>query len=428
MEEKINSMENLEQGANGAGVAVVSQPVTTTIAELASPDLLANAIDRRIVKVRPMSTPIDQLSRCAGGRTADSMTVEYASVDIRPAEATLAKAVGGNGQSLAEEAPGVFTVTLAFSDASADVSETFLANGPDGKGYVFYILEKLDSTRSYKAIVLNPNEEKPSMGSTMNYTIPQFASGTKFVRMGRAAAELDVQTAQFATLPARDKNYCQIFKMQVEESTLMKLARKDLSWDMSDQEEAAIIDMRLGMEKSFIFGHKTKIFDPIKQQDVYLTGGIWNQAKSEIGLESGKINKDELIRLCSEAFVGKTGSKQKIFLCGTKLMEELSRIEFDKVVAAGETVVKWGIEFREIRSNFGTLYVIHSEIFDQCGHTGDGMIIDPEFITKYVHIPFTCEKLDLRKSGQRNTDAVVLTEASCLVLRYPETHFRVITV
>ena len=36
--------------------------------------------------------------------------------------------------------------------------------------------------------------------------------------------------------------------------------------------------------------------------------------------------------------------------------------------------------------------------------------------------------LDLKKSGQRNSDAVVLTEASCLVLRYPEAHMRIIGV
>ena len=28
-------------------------------------------------------------------------------------------------------------------------------------------------------------------------------------------------------------------------------------------------------------------------------------------------------------------------------------------------------------------------------------------------------------NGQRNTDAVVMTEASCLVLRYPEAHTRI---
>ena len=70
--------------------------------------------------------------------------------------------------------------------------------------------------------------------------------------------------------------------------------------------------------------------------------------------------------------------------------------------------------------------MLHSEVFDQSGHPNDGFIIDPDYITKYVHIPFNAEKLDLRLSGQRNTEAVVLTEASCLVLRYPNAHLRLI--
>ena len=54
------------------------------------------------------------------------------------------------------------------------------------------------------------------------------------------------------------------------------------------------------------------------------------------------------------------------------------------------------------------------------------MVIDPEYMTKYVHLPFRTEKIDLRRSGTRNSSAVVITEASCVVLRYPRAHLRVI--
>ena len=85
------------------------------------------------------------------------------------------------------------------------------------------------------------------------------------VRMGRAATELDVQTAQFEALPKNASNLCQIFKMQVEQSTFMKIAGKEIDWTFSDQEEVAIMDMRLGMEKNFLFGHKATITDPVKR-------------------------------------------------------------------------------------------------------------------------------------------------------------------
>lgn len=54
------------------------------------------------------------------------------------------------------------------------------------------------------------------------------------------------------------------------------------------------------------------------------------------------------------------------------------------------------------------------------------MVVDPEYITKYCHVPFRTERLDLRSAGVRNVDAIVITEASCLVLRYPQSHMRVV--
>lgn len=64
-----------------AGVAggkhVVDGPLSTDVAREASPELLLNEIDSQIVKIRPMATPVDQLSRCAGAKRAGSMTVDY---------------------------------------------------------------------------------------------------------------------------------------------------------------------------------------------------------------------------------------------------------------------------------------------------------------------------------------------------------------
>jgi len=65
-------------------------------------------------------------------------------------------------------------------------------------------------------------------------------------------------------------------------------------------------------------------------------------------------------------------------------------------------------------------------VFDLCGMEDYGMIVDPEYITKYSHVPFSAERISFHKQGVRNTEAVVLTEASCLVLRYPNAHMRIV--
>ncbi len=51
-----------------------------------------------------------------------------------------------------------------------------------------------------------------------------------------AAGELDVQTPQFEALPRKSNNNCQIFKAQIEQSTLMRAANKEVGWTFSDQD------------------------------------------------------------------------------------------------------------------------------------------------------------------------------------------------
>ena len=423
-------MNNNQTAGTDGGVHISNTPLTTQNISEASPELLRNSIDERIVKIRPMSTPIDQLSRCGNSRHAGSMTVEYYSVDTKQTSAQRTEAAaGGTGR---QRSDNMWCHTIKTSaDNIFDVSETLLVpsvNGYDASGkvagpLVLYILSKPESG----GIEVAPVNGKP--GSTLGeetFEMPAIPKGAEIVRMGRAASELDVQSPQFSALPRKASNNCQIFKMQVEQSTLARIADKEVGWNFSDQEEAAIIDMRLGMEKNFIFGSRAKLFDPEKNEHIYFTGGIWGQTNKEYLMTRSEVDEKKLVDLCREAFTGNNGSKRKLLLAGSKLMQALSQLEYSKVVSAGETKVKWGIEFKEISSNFGTLYILHSEVFDQCGHENDGFIIDPDYMTKYVHVPFQAENLDLRKSGQRNTDAVVLTEASCLVLRYPNAHMKVI--
>jgi len=398
------------------GTHVSSAPLTLSETTKAAPELLRNAIDRRIVKIRPMSTPVDQISRMTGARRASSMEVEYYSVDTKLTEC---KAKSDCDLSEAtDRGNGTLCVTLRVDNASIfEPSETILI--PDcpeaGSQTVGYVLGTSPSAGTIDVAIIADGE--PSGLVT---------SGSRIIRMGRAAAELDVQTPQFQALPTKGRNRCQIFKMQVEQSTLQKLADKEVGWTLSDQEEVAIIDMRLGIEKNFIFGRGAKVYDPAKGDYIYLTQGIWNQTDNVFKVNLATLSHKDLIDICAATFTGNNGSHSKILLAGTDFVSAVSKLDINRSLDVRDAKVRWGLEVREVVSNFGRLYLIHSEVFDQCGHSKDAFIIDPDYITKYVHIPFHAEKLDLRTAGTRNTDAVVLTEASCLVLRHPKAHMKIL--
>lgn len=392
--------------------------LTTDITAQVAPGLLRSAIDTRITKIRPSSTPLDQISRIAGGRHCGSMKVEYYAVALKKGSSYISSGFKG-----AEIYSGD-TVELQVKDITMfAVSDTVLfptVKTADGQPLTGYITEV-----SARSITVMPTNIGLS-DEVDKVEVPMIPMNSEVVRMGRAAGELDVQTTPYTTLPVKRNNYCQIFKSQVEEGLLQRLSDKEVGWTFSDQEEAAILDMRMTMERSFLFGTKSKI-TLSDGKDVMLTGGVWHQAAKEFHYSNSASSiKEDMISMMREAFSGCNGSPRKILLAGSSLIETLSRQEVQRTISDNHRVTKWGIDFDEIVSKFGTLYVVRSEVFDLCGMADAGIVIDPEYITKYVHIPFTADRISFSKQGVRNTEGVVLTEASCLVLRYPEVHMRIL--
>ncbi len=383
-------------------------------------ELLVNDVDARLTKLRPMSTPIDQISRFGTPRPVHSMTVGYYAVNMREFEDALDREHAK--ELIAEDQEVTF---LMKNGKVFEVSETVMIDGAiddDKNPIVFYVTAVNGNNVTMRA--LNPPHDNAGQ-----LNIPKIKSDSKVMRMGRAAAELDVQTGQYRTLPKKQENYCQIFKTQIEQSTLFSEANKEVGWTMSDQEEVAIYDMRLGMERSFLFGQKALINDPKKKCEVYFTGGIWAQAEKEEVYTKPLISTSEWTHIMAQAFTGHNCSKHKVLIGGTNLIERLCALtaaDNHRLLLPEKKVTRWGMDFSEMVTKFGTLYVIHSEVLDSCGHADDGLIIDPEYLTKYVHTPFKAETLDLKSSGQRNTEAVVMTEISCLVLRHPQAHCRII--
>lgn len=405
-------------GVGSTGKHVIGAPLTTNLAEEHSPGLLRNEIDDRVVKIRPMSTPLDQISRYGGSRVCGSMKVEYYSVDTKPGSATLIQPYSAPDDDRdTGSADGVKINLRTDCNEIFQPSTTILlpgVKGADGGALVLYV----EGNNGDSVSVTN---------AVAGEKVPSIPAGSVLVRMGRAAAELDVMTAQFEAMPQKSYNLCQIFKSQVEQSTFMKISNKEVGWTFSDQEEAAIIDMRLGMEKSFLFGRRGRVTDRVKGEEVLLTGGIWNQTDNEFAYNgSAQVDEEWLVKLCRQAFRHNAGSSKKVLIAGSDLIEKLHLCGSKRVLVNDASVTKWGLDFTEIHSKFGTLYVLLSEVFDQCGMPGAGMVVDPEYITKYCHVPFRTEKLNLRQSGVRNVDAIVITEASCLVLRYPESHMRIV--
>jgi hypothetical protein len=137
-----------------------------------------------------------------------------------------------------------------------------------------------------------------------------------------------------------------------------------------------------------------------------------------------EITDDDLVDIAKDLFVGTgSGNKRKVMFCGSDMLAALSKIKSDKF-RLKDTVEVWNLKFKSWDTDFGEILTIHHEFFDMNNMADCALAIDPEYLYKKKHISWSRNVLDLKKAGIRNTDAVVLTEASACYLRYKKAHAR----
>lgn len=410
------------------GVVKTGAEVTTQFTHEHSEDLLLNDIERKVVKIRPMGNPLEQLSRYATRRTSKSQRHEYYSTDTLPCSAKIKTAynatAGGENQTTIDTTNnGIFSKYETIIVPSVNGFNELGAQNNE-----FLVLYIVDKAQDGKLVVTPVNGSK--IADNFN-CVPSIPADSVLIRAGRAHNETDMQTSTYACVPTKKMQYLQIFRAQIEESTLQKISDKEVDWTFTDIEEEAIFDMKRGMNHSFWLGSKRIIFDP-KSKEVYMTGGIWYQAGKMFTYGVSKTDiqftEEMLVDLTRMSFTGNAGSGVKIFLMGSDLMANLSKIKRDRVINDNKTVTKYGITFEEIKTNFGRLWCVHDESLDELGFSANGLIFDANYMRKISVYELKTKDLDLRGAGTKDVDARTISEISGIILQNPEAHVKVVPI
>ena len=401
------------------------------------PEMYTKDIDKRIVKIRPMATPIDQISRYAKAQPSDSFEVKYYSVGTRPISCKtnddVSAQASGSSVSLPVSDANMFTLddTIRVVGIKGVYDESGTAYDQDDENtpdLVLCVCGRDSSTSMPVVYAVNGALD----GNSKPTYVPAIPSGTTLVRMGKACGELDVQTGRFNNIPTAEVQYCQNFMVQVEQSTFDKIAAKEVDWSFSDIEEDGIYDMRLAQENTFLWGVKNCIHHTTKNgMATWFTGGIWYMAGKDIEVGEWDFQKgcavisdENLVDITKDLFVGTgIGNKRKILFCGSDMLSAFSKIKSDKF-RLKDTVEVWNLKFKSWDTDFGEVLTIHHELFDANGMSDCGFALDPEYLTKKTHVSWSRNILDLKTAGIRNTDAVVIQEVACLYLRYAKAHAR----
>lgn len=427
-EAEVTNPTNTTTTENGGAAVYPEQSVTT--GQEAAPEVYEDQYEKLITEIRRARTPLDQISRRSRRKSkAKSMEYHYASIDYLPTNTVL---------SATYTKPASFTQDYAEAVLTCDNAgifnprDTILVQGVQGyeadgstmsqNELVLWVVDR-NGNQSITVIALNGKKE-----GNFKSQVPTINEGVTLQRMGKACGEMDAQAPGYAIYPTSDEQYNQKFMAQVEQSTIDALTAKRYDITLNDQEEATLADMRLGMEKSFLFGVKSKFIDPQTRRNVWTTGGIWHMpSKQFVYSETNSWTPAKFIDMGRQMFTGPAAgrSDRRVVLCGSKLLSYMQNGLLDAQYSTN-VYKKWDIEFTEVRSVFGSFELVLDEVFDLVGMDENGLIIDPDYLERYTLRQFGRTVLELDKQGVRDSKAIVLSEISSLVLKSPNNHARII--
>lgn len=407
----------------GAGAAEVTAesaaPAGTTVVSKNDEGDGANYLDDdlnpTIVKVRPQDAPIDTITRMIGNvEKSESWEAGGWEIGTREVSDTLKANVEA----------GVNTVKVATPDMWL-VGDTMILVNAEGPVLVE------NKPVSCLIVAKNPNGELTvqRVGDSTNTQMPAVtATGVSALRLSRAVSELTASVTGFALQPTDRKYYNQIHMCQVEESVIHDLHKKKVAMDFSTYKEQTIWDFKRGMEFANLFqvGGLSK---NEKGELVHLATGIWWQMNEQSTIDFSKaMTNEDWNALGKDIFEGNNGSERRFLLAGPELMLHISRVPaYAKQLEAKNTEMVLGVRVYKIETPFGELLVkpmgtLFDGYFSKCG-----IVLDVNYLKKYVMEPLTATVLELDKTGQRRVkNAVRLHETYSLFLENLPVHRRIV--
>lgn len=440
---------------NGGGKVVAGESSMTKNEVIQDAEWYVKQINKAIVEMKFCGTPIDQILRNAGINKSDSITVKFYSVGQRPLKAV----VNTQFEEMTNDTPQAIDLEDNSILGAMDTCLCLDADGNFIPGYKTGTTEQ-DMTRPLMIRVhaVNSETNKPMIyavngkkysSTNKQFIIPTLPKGTVLLRMGRAAAEKDVQTGQYYALPEPEEQYCQRFIMQVEQTVYDRLSKKEIEWSFTRMERMAMEDMRIGMEASGLFGIKNK-HSINGQGNVYTCEGIWYRAGKDLELghwevivgSDGKplddgenklqqyvITEEELVDLVQQIIEGAgNGSRTKLVFVDNTIYSALCKIRSVnrvRIFNPENNYNNWGLDFQSFESMGTKLMFYRHDLFNAWGLNGKAFCLDPEYLDKWVFQNWERKEYDLNKLFIRNADAVTMQEFSCWTLGFPDAHARI---
>lgn len=384
-------------------------------------EYLEDDLNKKIVMVRPQDTPIDTFTRSiANNEKSQSWEAGGWEIGTRETRDTVDGDVLARATSIVVDNVDMWKVGdtfLVHTNSSGDQGP-MLDGGSPAKPIQCLITAINSGTRTLTV----------KRVGALSAALPAIADESFLCRLSPAVSELEASVEGFAIQPSDRKYYNQTHMTQVEESVIHSLLKKKVAMDFSVYKEQTIWDFKRGMELCNLFG-VGGLSKNAKGELVHLSTGLWWQMDRQSTVDFSNAMTDQDWNAIGKAiFEGNNGADRRLLFAGNDLLAQIANAKsYSKQLEAKNTEMVLGLRVYKIETPFGELLVkpmgsLFEGYFSKCG-----MVIDPNFVKKYIMEPLQTTNLDLNKTGQRRVDnAVRIHETYSLFLENLPCHRKII--
>lgn len=405
-----------------------NQVATNTVANgkvAGHPEMNKATVSKKLAKVMPSNYPLDTMLREITSGSTNSDKYEFYSIVARGVKAKLSAAV-----STAESGGSPVTLSLSEGVHSLSLDGDLLVPtynvAVSGSTATATKVNAGVATRPLQLHIVGINYANKSVDVVgVNAPCPTLAKDTELYRMASAKDQDAAISNDPMATPTKDFNYCQRNLCTISENAYQALQDKEVDYGMAEFKEQAIYDFRYQNEITSIFGsayYGGEMVDPNTQKRKLHMRGLLDFGIKTISREGAEI-PEFLNTAMQEIFSNNNGSEKRILLYGPEFATALANSgAWQKQLEAGKTEVKWGITWKVIESNFGTLLCMLHNGLGMVGYGKSAVLIDPANIRRIEQVPLSMQDLDLKKAGIRNSKDVLMEEAWTLEVTNPATH------
>lgn len=400
------------------GVAVVGKD-----GKIATPQINKATTSQKLAKIGWSNAPLDTFLRNIGKGKTKSDTFNFFSVTARGLACTVKEDVTiTDGSFVIKMVEGSGTHNLSVGGKL--LADTIPVVGTEAKAAGAKAALRPLTLRINK-IDYEKDEVTVQGVNAISGTIP---AETILYRAGIACDQHVAKTEDPQAMPTRDYNYCQRMLCTISENVYQAMQEKEVEYGMDDFRDQAIMDFRLQSEAKTIFGGNAvageNFIDKATGRRVLNSRGV-----VDFDIQAIEKGDDEEIdaylnRVMQEMFSVNNGSSERLLIYGAGFGTALANSKWwQKQLEANKTEIKWGVTWKVVESNFGTLRGIMDPALSLYGaYSNTALVIDPAHIRLIEQVPLHERKLDLLSAGVSNTHDIVLEESTTLELTNPKAH------